>query len=125
MADFLPLVGRDIIVLNMEEGNGAIDMFCAGLCAGTDALAESAEFVCIRRVPRGLVPGVTAGWQCSRNSPVAGLSTDRAAGLSTLVKALQRYAKPSTSLGVMANDLQSPANPSCSTGARMDFAVGI
>ena len=60
MADFLPLVHRDIIVLDTEEGIGAIDMFCAGLCASTNSLAESAEFVCIRHVPRGLVPGVTA-----------------------------------------------------------------
>ncbi len=60
MADLLSLVRRDIIVLDTEEGIGAIDTFCAGLRAGTNALAESAKFVCIRRVPRGLVPGVTA-----------------------------------------------------------------
>ena len=60
MADFLPLVHRDIIVLDTEEGIGAIDTFCARLCAGTNALAESAEFVCIRCVPRGLVLGVAA-----------------------------------------------------------------
>jgi hypothetical protein len=104
MADFLSLVRWDIFVLNQEEGIGTIDMFCAGLGAGADALAESAKFVCIGGVPSYLVQGVTAELAVFKNLPDDGSSTKQAVELSTLFKALQRYAKPPISLGVMSSD---------------------
>jgi hypothetical protein len=59
MADFLALVERDVVVVNETESVGTCYPLAIWCRAGTNALAETAEFDGKGGIPRGFVTGVT------------------------------------------------------------------
>jgi hypothetical protein len=59
VADFLALVKRDVVVVDETEGVGTCYPLAIWPRAGTDALAETTEFVGIGGIPHGFVTGVT------------------------------------------------------------------
>jgi hypothetical protein len=59
VADFLALVERDVVVVDETEGVGTCSPLAIWHRAGTDALAETTEFIGIRGIPCGFVMGVT------------------------------------------------------------------
>jgi hypothetical protein len=59
VADFLALVGRDVLVVNEEEGVGTRYLLLCWRRARTNALAESAQLVSIGGIPSCFVMWVT------------------------------------------------------------------
>jgi hypothetical protein len=59
VADFLALVGQDVLVVDEEEGVGTRYPLLCWRRAGTDALAESAQLVSIGGIPSCFVTWVT------------------------------------------------------------------
>ncbi len=72
VADFLALVGWDVLVVDEEEGVGTRYPLLCWRRAGTDVLAESAQLVSIGGIPRCFVTWVTTklamlkGFTCRR-----------------------------------------------------------
>ena len=58
VADLLTLVGRDVLVVNEEEGIGASNTLARWCITNANSLAEAAQFVSIGGVPCGLVAGI-------------------------------------------------------------------
>jgi hypothetical protein len=59
VADFLPFMAWDVMVVNKEEGVSARNPFCVGRRPRAYALVLPSKFIGVRRVPGGFVAGIT------------------------------------------------------------------
>jgi hypothetical protein len=59
VADFLPFMVQDIVVVDKEEGVSACNPFCVRRRPRAYALTQPSKFIGIRHVPGGFVGGVT------------------------------------------------------------------
>jgi hypothetical protein len=58
VADFLPFMDWDAVVVDKEEGVSACNLFCVGGRPRAGAVAWLSKFIGVRRVPDGFVAGV-------------------------------------------------------------------
>jgi hypothetical protein len=55
VADFLPFMDQDVMVVYKKEGVNAHNPFCVGGRTHAYALADTSNFIGVRRVPGGFV----------------------------------------------------------------------
>ena len=60
VSDFFAAVGRDVVVVNYKEGDGAVDVLVGAFWVGAYALAEASEFVGVGFIPNLVELGVFA-----------------------------------------------------------------
>ena len=58
VCDLFAAVGRDVVVVDDEEGAGAVDSFSGGIRVGANVLAVTTKFISIRFVPNLVELGV-------------------------------------------------------------------